>query len=285
MYSRILIIVLFTGLALDPAKVQGFLTVNGIETRLTHGYALLHDNEEGILDAPQVRILLSDRELDPALLAAPALSRLDVMARRGEVRGLVFQFDPKAEDGEVYGTVLYPPVTSDASLAFFAEPATETGRVIMLTDDRVAARMTKETRRDPLLGDLPVFSYRIGFDLPVARLDPVTERLKGEEAVKSAPARALLAFESACRAGDLEAARKLATKGRMQELEYAVRLAAGDKPFTEQLRQWFPDETARTKHIVEVVLRGNRGVVVLEEEPGFRSGVPVVQVEGEWRID
>jgi hypothetical protein len=50
--------------AIDPGTAKGTLAVNDETIVLTHSYAHLHDNAEGLLDRPkELRIVLSDREI------------------------------------------------------------------------------------------------------------------------------------------------------------------------------------------------------------------------------
>lgn len=80
--------------AIDVGTAQGSLEVDGVTVPLTHAFAHLHDNADGVRQRPrQLRILLADRAVPQEALAGIALVSLLRMAREGRVRGLLLQLD------------------------------------------------------------------------------------------------------------------------------------------------------------------------------------------------
>jgi hypothetical protein len=83
----------FAGLA-AAQDVAGALTANGKSVELKHAIAREVDSatQKGFMD---VIVLLSDRKLAPG--DARDIERLETLARRGELAGLVVRLDPDAK--------------------------------------------------------------------------------------------------------------------------------------------------------------------------------------------
>ena len=58
-------------------RSEGSFQVNGAAVPLKNVYLLQHNNEEGALDGPELRILVADREVDIEVLKPIMLSDLD----------------------------------------------------------------------------------------------------------------------------------------------------------------------------------------------------------------
>lgn len=265
----------------EPAsEVKGTLEINGATVPIKYAYILQHNDEEGFLvDGPELRILLSDREVDPALLGDLVLSRLDAMAREKKIRGLILKLDPKKEPRGVHGTVLEAPASAQTSLPFFSQSGDSTCiKKLDIKDGKVSGVVEDKPSEDSAFPDTPKYGYNITFTAPIRANDAVTARPKGEEALKSPQAQAVLAYEKALREGRLEDAAKSATPEKYRELEQVIQ-QMGKPTFLEQVKQFIPETAVREKQIAEVIVRGKRAIVIIKEEGG-RIAAPVIDTGG-----
>lgn len=104
----LLLLALSITAALGSDSVSGTLTVNKRSLPVRYVYALLHDNAEGVLDSsPELRILVTDREVPVSSLYGLTFLPVGDLARSGEVQGIILRFDP-AKLGEIDLTILVP---------------------------------------------------------------------------------------------------------------------------------------------------------------------------------
>jgi len=102
--------------AIDPGIAKGTLAVNDETIALTHAYAHLHDNAEGLLDRPrEIRIVLSDRDIPYQSLRGIAFLPVTHMAKENHVRGLLLILDPH-DQSKVLVTLLKQPSKQGQSL-------------------------------------------------------------------------------------------------------------------------------------------------------------------------
>src|SRR5512147_805309 len=80
--------------AIDPGWAKGSLRVDGRTIALTHAYVHRHDNEEGLLEGRELRILLADREVPESILAGVRTAALEKLARGNGVQGVLLTVDP-----------------------------------------------------------------------------------------------------------------------------------------------------------------------------------------------
>jgi len=272
------------GFAQAGSEVKGTLEINGATVPIKYAYALQHNDEEGFLDGPELRILLSDREVDPGLLGDLVLSRLDTMAREKKIRGLLLKLDPKKEPREIHGTLLEAPASPQASLPFFTQSGDTTSiKKLDIKDGKVSGVLEEKLSEDSVFPDTPKYGYNITFTAPIQAAAPVTARPKGEEALKSPQAQAILVYEKALREGRIEDAAKLATPEKFGQLEQAIQ-QMGKPAFLEQVKQFIPEAAVREKQIAEVIVRGKNAVVVIVEEGG-RIAAPVTDTGGVWKAN
>ncbi len=266
------------------ADVKGNLEINGTQVPIKFAYALQHNDEEGFLDGPELRILLSDREVDPGLLSDLVMSRLDTLAREKKIRGLILKFDPKKEPRELHGTLLEAPSSPQASLPFFTQSGDSTSlKKFEIKDGKASGVLEEKPSEENFFPDTPKYGYQITFTAPIRQADAITAHLKGEEAAKSPQAQAVLAYEKACREGRMEDAEKLATPGKFGELKQAME-QMGKATFLEQVKQFIPETAVREKQIKEVIVRGKHATVVITEEGG-RICAGVIDAGGTWKAD
>lgn len=281
------IIVLALGIppagALDPGQADGLLIVADSRIPLKHAYATLYGNEEGMLEGPELRILLTDRKVPQTILSGPILDRLDALARDDQVRGVLLRLDPAApKDSAVSGTLLVAPSEPQASLTFFSTKTTG-GQGSFDALDVSGNRVVGQTKLT-MPGDdsTESFEYRAGFSAPLFR-DEVTSRVKGDEARSHPAAQTMLAWNEAMRKADFSALRELSAADKYQELQ-AFRTEVGEQAFllivaseatpTDQLRQ----------QITEVIVRGDRAFIMMEGDD--TRSVAMASRQGErWVID
>jgi len=94
--------------AIDPGRAEGWIELDGERVELREAYAHLHPNREGRLPyTPELRIVLTDREIPQESLRG--LDELPVLglAAAGRVRGLLLRLDPD-EPGTLSITPLAP---------------------------------------------------------------------------------------------------------------------------------------------------------------------------------
>lgn len=279
-------VLLATALLIPAAEpsADGTLTVNGNDIAINHVYALYHDDEEGVLlEGPELRILFTDREVDPEVLQEPALFGLQKLARAGKLQGLVVTFDPNEEDRTYHGTVFYTPADPQASMPFFSSSGEDAVfTALQLTDDSVAGSAVDESVDNGFFEDMPKYRFAITFSTPIAKMPPISEKLVGAEAANSAQAKVVLDLEAAIVAGDMETAKKLAPE-RMIEMEAAME-AYGKDEFLAQIKEMIPDRATRQKQITGVTVRGKRAIVMIQEDNGTMSMNLIKDGDG-WRVE
>ena len=266
-----------------PGTVEGSLTVNGTDIKISHVYSLYHDDEDKVLlDGPETRDVFTDREIDPSLLELPSLFNLQAMARDGKLQGVILNFDPKEEPITLHGTLLHVPADPTASMPFFSLSGTEYGE-IKVSKDSVEGRAKYASEVSSTFPDMPAFTYDFSFKCDVAKMPPVSEKLQGAAAAKSAQAKALLDFEHLVLSGDLDAARKLATSNRMAGLDEIIKQVGKDE-FLGQAKQFIPDTATRAKQISLITVRGKRAVLNADEGNGVTT-FQLVKEGDAWKVD
>jgi hypothetical protein len=271
-------------LAIDPGVAKGTLVIGDQTISLSHSVAFRFQDEEKLAKGPELRVLVTDREIAPALLADHALDRLDQLARDGGVRGLLLRVDPKGASTDVSGMVLFPPASPQASLAFFTAGGSELSiRNLKVSENRVTGESSGDYGKDSAFPDMPKYTYDVSFSAPIFRDEPVTARLTATAARKSPQVQVLVGYVTAVRAGDLTAASKFSTPAKIRGLQ-AMRARMGETAFREAAVELLPDGPALVRQVQDVVVRGNRALVIITEE-GNRNGHRLVQVDGAWKVD
>src|SRR5262245_4406014 len=124
--------------AIDPGIAKGIMQVGRETITLTHAYAQLYDNAEGLLDrSKEMRILIVDREVKQEVLDGLVFLPVMAMAREDKVRGLLLTFDPH-ERNNVVVTFLHPSVSPAESLHTQSRMhSTGIMKTLKITDQRV----------------------------------------------------------------------------------------------------------------------------------------------------
>jgi hypothetical protein len=196
-------------LALDPGTAAGKFDREGVSLAFTHAVALLQDNAEGVLEHPrQLRVLLTDREVPPSVLHGLVFPPVRAMARKGEVRGVLLEFDP-GDRTSLQVTVLAKPDDPDAFLPNVSlSNSTGLWTRLEVSDTRVAGELKPDDD-----GQLAA-----SFSAPVFT-DPVQSDLKGPAAAASEPVKVLVARAEALAKGDLATAYGLSTEASAAQLK------------------------------------------------------------------
>lgn len=274
----------------ERPAVKSELRVGEQTVQIHFGAALEVDDVEGIRlqGTPKkvLRVLLADSELAPAV--AGSWSRCSQLAREDKLHAVELSIDP-AKKEPFGGAVYYHIPGNDGALLSLKFTAKNDGYEVK--DLKISATevsgvfQTLQPQDWPQLaeGAKPVqFEFTLPFRIPITHQPAVTGVITGPPALASAPVKAFLAYEAACRTGDIAGARALATVDATAEWD-AI-LAKSPAEFKKMLQAAMPDTKTRSKQITRVVLRGDRATVIFKEDGGL-GWQPLVKLGGKWLID
>lgn len=263
--------------AIDPGVAKGQLAVDGRTILLTHAYAHQHDNEEGLLDARELRILLADREVPQSLLAGIATADLYELARKGAVQGVLLTADPATPASGTRGLLLMREPDPAKSLTSFSMSGGDGGfGKLQIANNRVQGEAHHESR-----STRPAMAYAATFSAPLFHEEPLSGKFSGAQAMESAPFRALAAYHKALGAADLEAARRLATSEHFRGIDALV-AQAGKPAALKVLRETMALPGARDKP--RVFVRDRHALIVYRAGKG-RGMQSMRQSGGVWLVD
>jgi hypothetical protein len=134
-----LLSVLPTAAAIDPGRSTGYVQIDDTRIELTEAYAHLHRGTSDHPPRPELRIVLSDREIPQESLAGPDTRHLLELTRADVVRGILIRLDPDDPDTLTL-TVLAVPRAGQVMLITRAYPETsgEILRDLRLSPQRVS---------------------------------------------------------------------------------------------------------------------------------------------------
>ncbi len=266
--------------AIDSGRIEGSLSVDGETLELNHSYVLLHDNAEGLLGStPELRICLTDREIDNEALRGVAFLPVEHMARRGEVRGILMTVDP-ARPNEVSTTLLFPAEPGHALMATTLADK-ELWIELGVGDLRVVGHMPDLSEAEVALGWI---DPGLRFDAPLFREREITADLEGKEALASPPVEALRDRTAAMARGDIEAVRGLSTTesvGRMEAFQKAQGL--DESSLKEMMKGAGEMGYAVLEMIRRVVVREDHAVVIFETGDDTKQWATLHKVDGVWK--
>jgi hypothetical protein len=280
LWGVFLLIACSAAYALDPGTAQGKLQIGPTTIPLTHAYAQLHDNAEGLLSRPkELRILITDREVKQEVLHGLVFLPVEEMAREGKVRGLLLLFDPH---DRTHGVVmfLYPPASSGESL--LTQTRTDTEGIVknlQLTPQRVGGTIADLEPDATDAGDVPPITYTTSFSAPVFHEPPVTEDIKGQAAKNAPQIKLLRTAAEALKKADFETLRSLSTARANLQTD-ALRAQHGVE-FSNFARLAGQRMAQFSTQVQRVVVRGNRAVAIFPEH--FWRTFELV--DGAWKID
>jgi hypothetical protein len=249
--------------ALGLGGASGRYAHENVRIEVSHAIALMQDNPEGLLDhGPQLRVLLSDRDVPIQALYGIAFPPVRAMARQGALRGLLLEFNP-ADRTSLQVTVLAKP-DDPTEFAPNLSLSDSNGLWRRLTVDATHVEGDFQSSDNPDL----VFS----FSAPVTT-DPVVADLKGPAALASEQVRVLTARAQALGRGDLPGALALTSRQAADQLR-AIPPAA-----LKQASASMPELIKALKGVKRVVVRKASAVVIMPDG-NFSS---LVFEEGAWK--
>jgi hypothetical protein len=253
-------------LAIDPGIASGRYHGEGGEIIFSHSIALRQGNEEGLIDANRtMRVVLSDVEVLPRALQGIAFLPVEAMAKAGEWRGLLLQFDP-AYRSSMLVTILAEP-SEGASLATITlTDTTGLWKKLNVAATRIGGDIDHEADD---------YGFTASFSAPVFE-NKVTADLKGPAAQASEQVRLLIAREQAFARGDLDAAKAM-TSARGRAVFDTL-----PPEYLAELRTAAPASIADYRRIARVVVRGESAVAILPEAGSWQS---FTRDEGKWLIE
>jgi hypothetical protein len=266
--------------AAEAPPGMGTLHVNGKPIQLVAGFALLHDNAEGLLDYPtELRILLVDRKVDEKTLQGIGYLEIARMAEQGKVQGVMISMDPN-DPGTMRLGYLYPPKPEKTlTRKKFNTPGEKVFEELVISDKRVKGKLADRDNPDELAPEDDRFDVAVSFDLPLLHEPAVTENLAGEEARKS-PIMALFRRKAeALVRGDIETLRKIAGANGTKSLE-AFLANVGDRA-APILKETGTAVQQSLDKVDRIVVRGDRAIVLI----GDGEWVSFVKEAGQWKTD
>jgi hypothetical protein len=160
--------------AIDEGVAKGSLVVDGRTILLAHSYAHRHDNAEGRLDGPELRVLLTDRKIPHTLLAGIYPSRLYELARKGEVQGVMLTVHALKPGAGLRGVLLVAGTNPQESLVSFSHSGGDGGfKKLQVGNNRVVGEARHQSLRSS-----PAFEYAVTFSAPLFRESRGTQGIK-----------------------------------------------------------------------------------------------------------
>lgn len=249
-------------LALDPGTASGRYEREEGAITFSRSTALILDNAEGFRDRPTtIRVLLADRELPSAALAGLAFPPVWAMARSGEIKGLLLEFDPTDRESLTV-VVLDKP-----------EPGYSLPTVSISNSSGLWKRLDVSVNR--VVGELaPDASdgLAVTFNAPLFT-DAVKQELKGPAAAASEPVKALIARAEALGRGDIEGAAKMSTAAAGESLR------AMPAEFRKSAPRMAAEMIRGLKGAKRVLIREQTATVMV----GLGEWASVVLEDGVWK--
>jgi hypothetical protein len=142
----------------------------------------LDDAVKGQPDEQRLRVLLTDRPVAAEIFEGRAATSVQSLARRGELHGLLIEFDPDERDGLSY-TELAREADPQTTLRFGSISNSEgVWQRLDIAGNRVSGAFNARSRRAE--DDEPQLDAAFTFDAPVIE-DPLQRILTGSEASAS----------------------------------------------------------------------------------------------------
>lgn len=268
-----LLVLAAPGAAQAPAGTATGYYVNrdGERIELRHARAVLIDEAtSGRPQEGEVHVLLTERPAPADALDDDGHSRRAIeLADRGELRGVLLEFDTRAHDElRVFELRRLREEFDGRSRTIDAE---RVWRAFSLGPSRFAARL--DTGPDSEGSGNPTAAF--AFDAPLDH-DPVVRILTGAEARDSEFARTAAAVHDALLRGDLATARRLSTRA------VAAR-PVPDRALNAAERQFLQDILAEMRSPTRIVVRQRSATLVAGDESSSLS-LNFALEDGQWRV-
>lgn len=268
--------------AIDPGVAKGTLQINGKQVALTHAYAHLHDNAEGLLDFPkELRIVLSDQEVPQESLRGIAFLPVTRLAREGKVQGILIRLDPADRHG-MYVTLLHRPADPGMSLLTLSrsDSAAEVIRNFRLGGNRVSGVVDHADTNAEGPAEMTRMSYSASFGAPLFQEPPVTADLKGKPAQNSPQMKVLREKAAMLKSGNFEGLKPLMSRKAWQHMDAFLRQAGAEAKAMS--REMLADLEQSLPKIQRVVVRGETAIAIIDPKSSWFS---FVKEGGEWKTD
>ncbi|CAN5323203.1 hypothetical protein BH11PSE11_BH11PSE11_28800 [soil metagenome] len=150
-------------LAIDPGTAQGSLVVSGSPFKFTHAYAHLHRE----VKANELRILLTDRELEQSLIAGSQPIQLQAMVEDGKLQGLLFRLDPDRPE-KLGVTLLQPSGSKQGGMPRAIIDGRRAIKRLSIGGNRVLGDIEAAFDASPE-SNRPAFEFSVHFSAPLFR--------------------------------------------------------------------------------------------------------------------
>lgn len=268
-------VVVWQPLASAAPAVEGTVTLNGQQIRISHIAAQMHDNAEGVVEMP-LRIVFSDRPVPPGALDGGMALGVQQLARAGLLRGLMLRIDP-AKPNQASLTLLDKPADARTSLAFASVSSSDQPAIAGL---KMSAKAVSGSLVRAEFGEPPAaLSYSLKFDTPLLPEPAVTADLQAPALKSSVEFKLAAAYADAMARGDLQAVRGAASKALRAEIDAMVG-AAGEGVAVERMKRGGAAAKAQLAKFKRMVERGSRAMLVV----GNDEYLTLSKEDGEWKM-
>lgn len=283
-FSAIFFMAPLVAFALDPGSAKGSLTVNGKAVQINNGYALLHDNAEKVLDTPkELRILLTDRDVNGSTLQGLVFLEVEQMAKEGKVQGILLRLNP-ANPNKFIITYLYPPTRPGAFLITktISTTGTDAFKKFKIGNNRITGELEDRDTKLDADPDSLKFDISVKFDVPMFNEPAITADLKGKEAQNSPQAILLRKKADAMTKGDMNALQKLSSaKANKMSEAFLSHAGPAEPEAIAFIKEGGAEMKKLAKKISRLVVRGDRAVMLFDG----KQWANFVKEDGEWKSD
>lgn len=214
-----------------------------------------------------VRVVLSEAPVATDLLWGGAFPPVTALARKGELRGVMLEFDPAKRDRIVYRVLMKP---EDPQEGLTTGTHTDTGTVwksLALTPDHVAGKLQWDESGNILKEEMD-----LAFDAPITR-DPVVARLKGPAILGSEVMKVAQQRIHAAVIGDLATVKRLTSR-----ITFATHPELG-QPMPPELHDFAINYEKAFARPLALIVREHTATIYLDKS----TSVEFVREDGEWK--
>lgn len=243
-------------------NASGHFNDDNVKLTVAYATALKVDNvaDEGDADV-KMRVVLADRPMPAEALMGGSFPPVWAMAKSGEVRGVMLEFDP-ADRTHLTAVILAKPTEEGMSLATLSlSDSIGLWKSLAVSPARISGTIVRDQYSD----------VDLTFDAPVST-DAVVSTLTGPAAQKSEFVAILKQRTQAILAGDKEAFARLSTRESVQR-------ASAEVVPKDQVAAFAKIVIPLYDKVKRVVIREHTAAVIMPE--GFSSSF--VKEDGVWK--
>jgi len=251
-------------MAQAAGAASGHYVKDGARIEFSHAVALGLDDAEGLLEPNvRMRVVLSDREVPADALLGIAFVPVEDMAERGEVRGVMLEFDPRDRTAMTVIVLDQPASPGQSLLDETLSDSEGLWRKLASDPARISGQYARENDQE----------LEFSFDAPVDT-DPVVSTVSGAAVQDSVFLKLLRMRMQALAKGDI------ATLTRISSRVEAAKIAAQPPPDTPEFRAMVAEQAKAFDHALKIVVRGKTAIVLLPE----KSWESFVKEDGDWKL-